>query len=327
MIRKLLMTTAITLIATSGGMAQDNNEAAPADQMEQFLQEQGQSELATDMIGHSVYTSEADDAELIGDINDLVIAEDGTIEAVVIGVGGFLGVGEKKVAVSYDSIQWVQAESGEQFAVFEASKESLEAAPEFVAEEEQAAMAPAEQPAEGEDITAAPAEGEETAEAPAEQPAEDEEMAEAPAEQPAEGEEMAAAPAEQPAEGEDMAAGEQTEQPVLSDVEAGSISAEQLIGATVYAASEDQSVGDVGDVRLSADGGEVDALIVDVGGFLGIGEKPVAIGFQHLRIQKDESDTFYVYTDFTRDELDAAPDYDEATYDEQRDTMRLTMEK
>ena len=41
-------------------------------------------------------------AQSIGDINDLVVAEDGSIEAVVIGVGGFLGMGEKSVAVPFD---------------------------------------------------------------------------------------------------------------------------------------------------------------------------------------------------------------------------------
>ncbi len=295
MIRKLLMTTAITLIATSGAMAQDNNEAATAEQMtELFLLEQGQSELATEIIGHSVYSSEAEDAEVIGDINDLVIAEDGTVAAVVIGVGGFLGVGEKDVAVSYDSIRWAQDENGDQFAVLEANREILENAPEFTREEAETAMAPAEG-------TSAP-----------------------PVEEPVEGEEMAEAPAEQPVEGEEMAAGEQTAQPTLSDVDIGSISTEQLIGATVYATANDESVGNVGDVRIAADGSGIDAIIVDVGGFLGIGEKPVAVGLENLTIRRDEGGTYYVYTDFTREQLEAAPDYDEATYDDQRDTMRLT---
>ena len=35
----------------------------------------------------------------IGDINNLVVAKDGSVDAVIIGVGGFLGMGEKNVAV------------------------------------------------------------------------------------------------------------------------------------------------------------------------------------------------------------------------------------
>jgi sporulation protein YlmC with PRC-barrel domain len=134
--------------------------------------------------------------------------------------------------------------------------------------------------------------------------------------------ETAMAPADQPAD--DSAATVQPPIEGLSVLESGSVSAEQLLGATVYS-SDQQNIGEVGDVRLAADGGEVDAMIVDIGGFLGIGAKPVAIGFEDLTIRKDEGDAFYVYTDFTREELESAPGYDEVTYDDERDRMRLTM--
>jgi sporulation protein YlmC with PRC-barrel domain len=42
----------------------------------------------------------------VGAIEDLLVGGDGRIEAVVIGVGGFLGIGEKWVAVPYDQIAW-----------------------------------------------------------------------------------------------------------------------------------------------------------------------------------------------------------------------------
>jgi sporulation protein YlmC with PRC-barrel domain len=338
MIRKLLMTTAISLIATSGALAQDAKDST-AQPMEGYLQEQGQAALASNMIGETVYTSDAADAESIGDINDLVVGEDGSVEAVVIGVGGFLGVGEKNVAVNFDQIRWAEDDSGNQIAVFEASKEDLEGAPEFVAAEE-TAMAPAdenaaetdqtaevtaEEPAETQEMAAAPADApvaeepatEETA-ATTEQPA-TEETAMAPAEEPATD---AVAPAEQPAD--QMAQTDQAAGPVLTDVEAGSVSADTILGATVYAASNEESVGEVGDIRLKADDGGIEAIIVDVGGFLGIGEKPVAISFDNLQFKTDESGSLYVYTDFTREELEGAPDYDEAAYDTDRDSMLLT---
>ncbi len=50
----------------------------------------------------SVYNSAG---QAIGDLNDLVIDKDGKIAAVVIGVGGFLGLGEKNVAVDFDQLQ------------------------------------------------------------------------------------------------------------------------------------------------------------------------------------------------------------------------------
>jgi sporulation protein YlmC with PRC-barrel domain len=364
MIRKLLVTTAISLLATTGAWSAGTQQQAtsPEATQEGYFSSVGDAALASNLIGETVYTSEAADAEQIGDINDLVVGDDGTIEAVVIGVGGFLGVGEKNVAVSFDKIRWTEGENGTQFVVFEASKESLQNAPEFKAEEE-TAMAPSEEAASSEEPAMAPtdetamapsagsAEGEsavivpegevstdqsatapsadvtdESAEtAAAEQPTEDSaETAAAPAEEPVDQStetETAMAPTDQPA---DAAATDQPPTEGLSVVESGSVSAEQLLGATVYS-SDQQNIGEVGDVRLAAGGGEVDAMIVDVGGFLGIGEKPVAIGFEDLEIRKDQGDAFYVYTDFTREELEAAPGYDEATYDEQRDNMRLTM--
>jgi hypothetical protein len=184
------------------------------------------------------------------------------------------------------------------------------------------AAAPAEEPAEGTgDMAAAPAE-----EPLVEEPAEGTDVAEVPAEEPAAGTDIAQAPVEEPVTGTDpnMAPTDQATAPVLTDLDAGSVSTEQLIGATVYAQG-DENVGEIGDIRLMADGSGVDAVIIDVGGFLGMGEKPVALAFEALTFRMDESESIYVYTDFTREELDAAPEYDEAAYEAERDTMRLSM--
>jgi sporulation protein YlmC with PRC-barrel domain len=45
--------------------------------------------------------------EKIGDIKELMVKKDGNIESVVIGVGGFLGMGERDVAVKFSEIKWV----------------------------------------------------------------------------------------------------------------------------------------------------------------------------------------------------------------------------
>lgn len=52
------------------------------------------------------------------------------------------------------------------------------------------------------------------------------------------------------------------------------LSSEQLIGTRVYGPGL-EDVGEISDVLLTQDG-QVTAYIVDVGGFLGLGEKPVA---------------------------------------------------
>jgi sporulation protein YlmC with PRC-barrel domain len=59
---------------------------------------------ASKVVGLSVY-NEAN--ESLGSINDLLTDKEGNIKAVVIGVGGFLGVGEHLIAVPYDKIKFV----------------------------------------------------------------------------------------------------------------------------------------------------------------------------------------------------------------------------
>ncbi|MGY3587313.1 sporulation protein YlmC with PRC-barrel domain [Bradyrhizobium sp. USDA 4341] len=59
---------------------------------------------ASKVVGLSVYN---DKNESVGSINDLLMDKDGAIKAVVIGVGGFLGVGEHLVAVPLDKVKFV----------------------------------------------------------------------------------------------------------------------------------------------------------------------------------------------------------------------------
>ena len=59
---------------------------------------------ASKMVGLKVYN---DNNESVGSINDLLADKSGNIKAVVIGVGGFLGVGEHLVAVSFDKVKFV----------------------------------------------------------------------------------------------------------------------------------------------------------------------------------------------------------------------------
>ena len=56
------------------------------------------------VVGLNVYN---DGNESLGSINDLLTDKSGNIKAVVIGVGGFLGVGEQLVAVPFDKIKFV----------------------------------------------------------------------------------------------------------------------------------------------------------------------------------------------------------------------------
>jgi sporulation protein YlmC with PRC-barrel domain len=59
---------------------------------------------ASKVVGLNVYNN---NNESIGSINDLLTDKNGSIKAVVIGVGGFLGVGEHLVAVPFDQVKFV----------------------------------------------------------------------------------------------------------------------------------------------------------------------------------------------------------------------------
>ena len=58
---------------------------------------------ASKLVGVNVYN---DANEKIGDINDVILDKAGKVENVILGVGGFLGMGEHYVAVAYDKLKW-----------------------------------------------------------------------------------------------------------------------------------------------------------------------------------------------------------------------------
>lgn len=84
--------------------------------------------LATSFIGSSVFTS---NNENIGDINDLIFDDKGMIQAAIVGVGGFLGMGEKDVALPISKIAVTRDENNAIKLTVQASREELERAPAF----------------------------------------------------------------------------------------------------------------------------------------------------------------------------------------------------
>jgi hypothetical protein len=86
--------------------------------------------LAKELIGQTVY---APDKAKIGSISDLILSKDGkTVEGFVIGVGGFLGIGEKSVALKLDRLQMApDAQSGGMQLTMDAKKEELTNTPSF----------------------------------------------------------------------------------------------------------------------------------------------------------------------------------------------------
>jgi hypothetical protein len=70
--------------------------------------------------------------ESVGDINDVLISSDGRIAAVIVGVGGFLGMGEKDVALPFDQLSFATDADNDLVVTTSATKDGLQAAPEYV---------------------------------------------------------------------------------------------------------------------------------------------------------------------------------------------------
>jgi hypothetical protein len=75
--------------------------------------------------------SATDAGEPVGQIRDVIMARGGSVEAVIVGVGGFLGMGEKDVAVSFDRIVRAVDENDDVWLVIKASADELDQAPAF----------------------------------------------------------------------------------------------------------------------------------------------------------------------------------------------------
>lgn len=143
-------------VPADDGMAADPNqtaEVAPeetAKPVDGQIHMQGENTiLADDLMGSNVYSASG---ENIGEIDDLIVNLDGSVEGAVIGVGGFLGIGEKWVAVKLDSLSTQQDENGNVTLTSSATKADLEAAEPFVTARDMAAAQRSvdSMPAEGE---------------------------------------------------------------------------------------------------------------------------------------------------------------------------------
>ena len=236
--------------------------------------EQSGDSFASDLIGSAVYSSDqpyAGDAATpvtseamsgwsnIGSVNDLVVSQAGMVRAVLVDVGGFLGMGSHTVALDMSQINVLHDEAGAQFVAVTSTREELQAAPAF----ERAAVTT-------------------SADAPT----------------PIPPGAMAAAPSTRPdfvREG-------------FQPVDYATVAATQIEGASVYDAN-DRIVGRVGQVLLEPDG-KVSGAVVDVGGFLGLGARPVMISFGEMQIlaNSDRSE-MRVFIGDTEDQLRERPEY------------------
>ncbi|RID92105.1 PRC-barrel domain containing protein [Gemmobacter lutimaris] len=279
--------------------------AAPAETMatdataSPYLSTIDQGVRASDFIGKRVWLTEADTSALnpdgyaeasadwqdAGEISDVILSRSGDTEAVLVDFGGFLGIGEKTVAIDMARLTMVPDADSPQdyFIVFNGTKTDLEAAPAFDTAMIFSTEAPAGDRAE---VTADPVAtpvapmATDTTTAPA-----------APAET------MAEAPATGAADAAVMG----------EPVDFTGVTEADLVGKRVYGPG-DEHVGEVSAVTLDGNGA-VQSVVVDVGGFLGIGEKSVSLTADMLRIAPDaDGDGTVLHVSATEDQLKALPE-------------------
>ena len=204
--------------------------------------------------------SDIENMDQIGQINEIVISNDGEVRALVIGVGGFLGMGEQDVAITMDQVTFVSdAEDGSQmYVVLNTSVDMLTDAPAY---DRSAALTGGQQ---GMD-------------------------------QGQQGQRTGFAAPRMQRDG-------------YAQVEATDVTTEMLIGKSVHD-TQDNDVGSIVDMLLDEDGA-VSHIIIDFGGFLGIGSSQASIGFDELTIltTEDYSDV-RVYVDATKAQIQDLPQY------------------
>ncbi|MBT0958901.1 PRC-barrel domain-containing protein [Alphaproteobacteria bacterium KMM 3653] len=229
---------------------------------------------ASDLINARVYATEADLTDMpmatsedaknwqdIGEINDIILTRDGNVQFVIVGVGGFLGIGEKDVAVTMSDLKFISdgEEADEYFIVVNADRQGIQEAAGYdrgeMSDEESIAMGTPTGSIEGGSVM----------------------------------------PPEIEREG-------------YSAMVADDLTAEELTGTRVYGAG-DEDIGEISEILLTSEG-RIDRAVVDVGGFLGMGEHPVAMGMDEITIVRsaDGSDT-RVYISSSKEALEAMPAY------------------
>jgi sporulation protein YlmC with PRC-barrel domain len=67
----------------------------------------------------------------IGEIMDVLVDKQGKVTALIVGVGGFLGIGEKDVAVPFNAVQFKTKDNNKWYAVMNSTKDALKNAPGF----------------------------------------------------------------------------------------------------------------------------------------------------------------------------------------------------
>jgi len=320
--KNFLASTALALVLASGTAYAANNQGIGSYQTQQG------DVRASEFIGHRIYSTQQDmsstdmvkagaekDWDDIGEINEVILGRDGAVKAVVLGVGGFLGIGEKNVAVPMSDVKFVRNGDGadDYYLVVNATKEALNAAPSYklnngvMNANNNANKNGTQTDANGglattTDTNTATATDNNTTTTGTN------------------GDANTAAATTTDTQttastNNDNANNTMLMRPDINregyvNAESADLTADRLEGATVYGPN-DENVGTINRIVLDDNGKGIKFVVLDVGGFLGLGERQIAVKMDQLNIVRSSKngDDFRVYVDADQARLKAQPEY------------------
>ncbi|SFP39953.1 PRC-barrel domain-containing protein [Tranquillimonas alkanivorans] len=300
----LTIAAAATLVLSFPALAQDERSGPFLD-----LRPDGQPVLfASEMIGTMLFAvpprlepgeARSSEAELerVGEVSDVMLSPDGEVRALIVSVGGVLGLGDRDIAVALRDVTVRRdRDSPEELQlVIAASADEVDAAPAFERPAQDAAAnggPPGTREAEpAEDMAATRERAEKSAGAvdlPDESPSTE-------AGEPMAGQ-APSGPGAPPA----------VEREGYRTVDLSAITVTDLDGATVFD-PQDEEVGQI-ERLLMDDQGRIDEVLIDVGDVLGLEEKRVAVALDALTIlQSDDEERVRIYMNAGLEELERLP--------------------
>lgn len=236
------------------------------------------------LIGRNVKNAQD---ETIGEIKSIYIDKSGKVDSVMVGVGGFLGMGDREVRIAWSDLKI--SDNGEKVMV-NMTKEDLKAKPEYKYSNESWR---------GQVFTdtgpwsARPNDTRSSEARPADAP---KPMSDRMTDTTKPVDRTAAA--ERPSTAATTSTGDFNA--------SGEMSTNAIIGASVRNENR-ETVGKVEDVYVDSSGA-IKTVVVSVGGFLGVGSKNVAVKWSDLKFSRDDK-SIAITTNWTKDSLRAMPDY------------------
>ena len=230
-----------------------------------------------DLVGSDVMNRRNN--EMVGQVSDLVLNKDGQVVAVIISVGGFLGIGDRDVAIGWDQIE--RRVDGDDITLsVDLPDGSLDDAPEYDSDRSarytgMSAMDRDRQRAEqGVAQHAGKSAEQRTAQGTAQR---------------------------------DQRASTEFSGNFLDAIPANGFHSDNLIGKTVKSRQNDKSLGEISNLVLDTNG-HVVAVIISVGGLMGIGAHDVAIAWNQIDRQIDD-DELTLWANLSEQSLKNAPRY------------------